>query len=96
MENRVTLQLQERGLQSASLNPLNPHWHDTQRHPACRSTARRHFGSSLTDQKRSFTAICPMRGSLALVTSPNVAVPKVPLGTTNCAWLKMLKNSARN
>src|SRR5208337_3473863 len=47
-------------------------------------------------QKRNFKANCPMRGSFAPVTLPNVAEPKVPVGSPNWAWLKRLKNSARN
>ena len=47
-------------------------------------------------QKRIFSANCPMRGSRALSTIPKELELMFPLGFKNCAWLKMLKNSARN
>src|SRR5271169_492975 len=37
-----------------------------------------------------------MRDGLAVVTSPKLASVMVPSGGPNCAWLKALKNSARN
>src|ERR1035441_3416066 len=48
------------------------------------------------NQKVSFMATWPMRAAFAFVTKPKSELRKFPFGSANCAWLKTLKNSARN
>ena len=48
------------------------------------------------NQKKNFTANCPMRGASAEVTGPKAPLLILPFGVLHWAWLKILNHSVPN
>ena len=86
---------QTAGSEKSRLISTQPPW--VRRAAFCESEGRPLWAPLMpTVQNRNFKATCPMRGERAPVTTPKVPLRKLPVGFTNWAWLKALKNSPRS